>query len=608
MNNKIRSLALSTILMLIVSACSLTGSNPDENQLIADPADVSAVELTVQADTAAPINTVGKNIAYTYTIKNTGTVPLPGVISVSGGPVVNCPAVNTIGNNNEFLDPGEMLTCVSNYTTTQSDLDKGGVTLVSTADVNGTLSNQVTTTVETVPNRILTLNKTADPTIYENAGQTITYSYTIMNTGTLDIGPAQFTVTDASSSTPINCGAADVTLAPNATVNCSVSYTITQADMDAESIATEATASGGGVGPSQPATATVTKSGLVQNPANLTVGSTIQHKVVANEWLWQIARCYGANPTSVIQANGQLPDPAQISPDMVVTVPNIGTKGNIYGPPCVGTHTVQSGETWTSVAQKYNADPIVLQKVNKNIIGVGTVLKVPLNSASGNTPPTTKAVTLTMTVDPVTYSQADQVITYTYTVKNSGNTTLGPAQFSINSNLYAGALISCGSADTTLAPDASITCKSTYTISQADMTANSVTNVATASGGGAVPSPSVSTTISKVTGSLSLVATANPLTFNQVGQEITYTYVIKNTGNITLGPAQFTISDSLLNPNPINCGAADTTLAPEGLLTCSATYTITEADLTAVLVTNNATASGGGAGPSDASSITINKE
>ncbi|HSG43817.1 MAG TPA: LysM peptidoglycan-binding domain-containing protein [Anaerolineales bacterium] len=607
MNNKIRSLALSAILMLIISACGLFGNDPNNNQVIVDPPLVPAVELKVQADTATPINAVGQTVAYTYTLTNTGSVPLPGVISISGA-TVNCPAVNTIGNNDEFLDVGEVLTCVSSHVTTQADLDKGDITIVSVADVNGTLSNEVTTKVETIPNRKLALNKTASPTIYENVGQTITYSYTIMNTGTLDIGPAQFTVTDANSSTPINCGNADVTLAPNATVICSVSYTITQADMDANSIATEATASGGGVGPSQPASATVTKSGLVQNPANLTVGSTIQHKVVANEWLWQIARCYGANPTSVIQANPQLPNPAQISPDMVVTVPNIGAKGNIYGPPCVKLHLVQSGETWTSIAQKYNADPIVLQMVNKNIIGVGTEIKVPLNSAGGNTISLIKAVTLTMTVDPLTYSQADQVITYSYSVKNSGNTTLGPAQFSINSNLYAGALISCGGADTTLAPDASITCNSTYTINQNDMAANSVTNVATASGGGAVPSPSVSTTISKITGSISLVASASPLTYNQAGQVITYTYVIKNTGNITLGPAQFTISDSILSPNPINCGPADTTLAPEAMITCAATYTITEANLEAASIQNNPTASGGGAGPSTSSNIVINKE
>jgi LysM repeat protein len=117
------------------------------------------------------------------------------------------------------------------------------------------------------------------------------------------------------------------------------------------------------------------------------VGSTIKYQVVAGDWLWQIARCYGADPNKVIEANPQIADPAQISPNTTVTVPNIGSAGKIYGPPCVTTHTVQSGDTWNSIALKYNADLTVLQMVNSNTLTNGNVLKVPLNSA-GITSPT----------------------------------------------------------------------------------------------------------------------------------------------------------------------------------------------------------------------------
>ena len=606
MDKKSGSLIVSVIFMLVLSACSPGTSDP--NQLIVDPPLIPAVEMTVQADTSVPFNAVGQTINYTYKIKNTGTVPLPGVVSVTGA-TVNCPPVNTVGNLDEFLDVNEILTCTSSHIIAQVDLDKGSVTSITTANVNGTLSAGVTTTVPTVPNRILTLTKTVAPLTYDQVGQTITYTYVIKNSGTLDIGPAQFTVTDTGFAAPINCGNPDTTLAPNATVTCSSPYTITQADLTVETISSNATASGGGVGPSQPASAVVTKSGLVQNPANLTVGSTVQHKVVTGEWLWQIARCYGADPAKTIQANTQLANPAQISPGITVSVPNVGTAGKIYGPPCVGTHTVQSGDTWNSIALKYNADPLVLQKVNLNSMPVGTVIKVPLNSAGGNVI-VSKSLTLTTTANPLTYNQVGQVINFTYTIKNSGTTTVGPAQFTVSNSLIGAALISCGNADATLAPNATVTCTSTYTISQADMSVNSITSTTTASGGGAVPSPSVSTTINKevTVTTLSLVAAASPLTFNQAGQVITYTYVIKNNGTTTLGPAQFTINDSLISPNPFNCGAADLTLAPAELVTCTATYTITEADLTAVFVTNNAIASGGGAQPSIPAKITINKE
>jgi len=127
-------------------------------------------------------------------------------------------------------------------------------------------------------------------------------------------------------------------------------------------------------------TATINK-GTVQNPSNLTPGTTIQHQVVSGEWLWQIARCYGADPKQVILHNS-LPNPAYITPGITITVPNIGADGRtIYGPPCVGTHTVQSGETWASIASLYNASVIVLQDVNPGSLSLGRVLKVPLNSA-----------------------------------------------------------------------------------------------------------------------------------------------------------------------------------------------------------------------------------
>ncbi len=191
-------------------------------------------------------------------------------------------------------------------------------------------------------------------------------------------------MTDAGFSAPINCGDATASLAPAATLTCAAIYAITQADMDRGSVSTGATASGGGAAASPPASVTLTKGAPIVNPPsnpNLAAGTTIQHKVVVGEWLWQIARCYGADPAKTLQANPQLTTPRHISPDMTVTVPNIGSAGRIYGPPCVGTHTVQVGDTWASVAQKYNADALVLQIVNGNDLTVGRVLKVPLNSA-----------------------------------------------------------------------------------------------------------------------------------------------------------------------------------------------------------------------------------
>jgi len=217
-------------------------------------------------------------------------------------------------------------------------------------------------------------------------------------------------------------------------------------------------------------------------------------------------------------------------------------------------------------------------------------------------------LTMTMTANPPTYNQAGQTITFTYAIKNSGTSTLGLAQFTVSGSLFGNTPANCGAANTTLAPNETVTCSATYTITDTDMTVDSITNNATASGGGATPSQTTSATISKSVALLSLTTSANPITYNQAGQTITYTYVIRNSGNITLGPAQFTVSDNLFGNSNLNCSAADTTLTPGATVSCTAVYTISEENLNFDTLTNIATASGGGAGPSQPASTIINKQ
>jgi LysM repeat protein len=502
MTKLIRSLILSAVIMTILTSCSLFNNDTQDATIQATPALLPTgvvIELTVQADTSVPFTTVGQVIKYNYNVKNIGTLPAPGPVTIPGAA---CPAINTVGNLDASLDINEVLVCTSSYTITQADLDKGSVTTITTANVGGVNSSPVTTTVAIVPPAILKLTKTANPVTYDQVGQIINYTYVITNSGVTTLGPAQFIVTDAGLAAPINCGAATTTLAQNTTVTCSAVYTITQANMDAGSVATSATASGGGVAPSQPASATVTKGTTTapSNPTNLVAGSTIKHQVADGEWLWQIARCYGADPVKVSAANP--PAPAHISPNTTVTVPNIGSVGKIYGPPCVVMYTVQTGDTWNSIAAKYNADPTVLQMANANTLTVGSVIKVPINSAGATVAISTTAVpatilTLVTTANPTTYNQAGQVITITYVIKNSGTVNLGPAQFTIIDTLFGTAPFNCGAANTSLVPNATVICTAAYNTTEANLTVASISNSATASGGGAGPSQPASTTIIK---------------------------------------------------------------------------------------------------------------
>lgn len=404
MTRKFHLLAPFIVLVLLASACSLGGTPRTLTDALPSATAAPAVTLSVQADTSVPFNTVGQTVQYKYNVANTGGVSLTGLFTFTGA-IVACPDVKTIGNLNTDLDPGESVICSSTYTVTQADLDRGFITSVTSVNVSGTVSNQATTTVATVPAKLLTLTKTANPTAYDRAGLMITYTYVIKNSGSQSLGPGQFTVTDAGLAAPLNCGDANLTLAPNATVTCTGTYLTTQADMGLTAIATNATASGGGAEPSQPASAPVMKgavSATTPIPAvNLTPGATIQHTVVSGEWLWQIARCYGVDPTKLIQANPQLTNPAEISPNIVITVPNIGSAGTPYGPPCVVSYVVQSGDTWNSIAQKYNADAGLLQLVNPGALTPGSTIKIPRNSAGANisVTPITPVPTIATTVD-----------------------------------------------------------------------------------------------------------------------------------------------------------------------------------------------------------------
>jgi uncharacterized repeat protein (TIGR01451 family) len=229
----------------------------------------------------------------------------------------------------------------------------------------------------------VTLAITADPQTYDHAGQTITYTYIITNSGAVPIGPTQFIVNDTNLGAVLNCGEPNTLLAPTEKLTCSATRVITQADLDAGQVASNATVSAGGSQASAPANATITKNNTIQmNSSNLAQGTSLQHTVAAGEWLWQIARCYGADPKEVIQANAQLADVNQISPGDIVNVPNIGSKGAIYGPPCMGTYTVQAGDTWSSIAQKFGASIAVLQRANPGGLKVDQVLLIPLHSAS----------------------------------------------------------------------------------------------------------------------------------------------------------------------------------------------------------------------------------
>ncbi|MGD9049992.1 MAG: hypothetical protein PVF77_18205, partial [Anaerolineae bacterium] len=142
-----------------------------------------------------------------------------------------------------------------------------------------------------------------------------------------------------------------------------------------------------------------------------------------------------------------------------------------------------------------------------------------------------------------------------------------------------------------LAPDDSLTCTASHPITQADLDAGSVMNMAFASGqspsGDPVTSPTDSTTVTAIRDpALAIQISASPTTYHEVGDVIQYIYLVTNTGNVTI--SSVSIDDDLADDE--SCPAGD--LAPDDSLTCTASYTITQADVDAGSVTNVAFATG----------------
>ncbi len=193
-------------------------------------------------------------------------------------------------------------------------------------------------------------------------------------------------------------------------------------------------------------------------------------------------------------------------------------------------------------------------------------------------------------VNESSFNQVGDILHYQYYVINDGNVTLtGP--FSVEDDKAIDE--SCPPTDT-LAPGAFVTCIASYTVTQGDLDAGLVTNVAFAQGfysGDPVISPTDTETVNTNTQAnpaLLIVKNVEESSYDEVDDVLHYSYLVINTGNVTLsGP--FTVEDDRANDE--SCPATDS-LAPGGSITCTASYTITQGDLDAGSVTNTASAQG----------------
>ena len=130
-----------------------------------------------------------------------------------------------------------------------------------------------------------------------------------------------------------------------------------------------------------------------------------------------------------------------------------------------------------------------------------------------------------------------------------------------------------------------MTCTATYTLTQADVDRGSVNNSATATGIDPVGDPVVSAestaTIDAALAApeLSLVKSVTPSTGVAIGDRVTYSFRVTNTGTvtvtgITVNEGAFSGSGTL---SSVDCPGS-VTLMPGESTDCTATYVLTTAD------------------------------
>ena len=400
---------------------------------------------------------------------------------------------------------------------------------------------------------------------YQKVGDVIAYAIMVTNTGNVNL--TGVTVTDPGAGVVLGTCTPSIpaTIAPGASVACAASHAVTQADIDAGTYTNTAVADSNETLPSN-ASQTVP---ITQNPAlkvlkTVTsagpfskVGDVISYSITATNTGNQTLTGVTVTDAGVGAVLGTCTPviPATLAPHAVVA--------------CTATHTVTQADI---DAGKYTN------------VATGDSNQTPPASDDETVAISQAAhLTLVKSATETNFSTVGQVIHYTLVATNSGNVTLSGVSIS---DPKLGTL-SC-TQPATLAPGGKLSCTGSYTVTQADLDAGVVHNVATATG--TPPSgPNVSVTDdesvpSSAAAHITLKKTATEPSVHRAGDVIHYTLVATNDGDVTL--SNVTIVDSKLGA--LSC-AQPATLAPGDSLTCTGSHAATQPEIDAGSVDNLAT-------------------
>lgn len=590
----------------------------------------AAIALEKTADTQKFV--VGEEVTYSFKVTNVGKVALTDIevheqsFNGRGGPMsdIECPA-------NE-LDVGEYMTCNATYVPVQEDVDYGRLDNVATAEgtppgdpENGRPGEPI----ETPPSRVeipadqapaLVLEKVADTNPYSE-GDLITYTFTVTNAGnvTLNNVSVQETAFDGENDiSAVSCPAS--VLAPEASMECTATYTATVADVDQGSLTNVAVAKG--QTPPNPETPDEPGEPVDSDPADEVIDALWEPALVPSKsvdpesgtavlsgtdltYTLTFANSEGRVEAEVaytdvlsgLRQNAEVDEGSLVAEDGLEAEfdanGNIGVTGFV---PAGETRTVTFTVTSKAVTSKAGADNVLT-----NVL-VETPPPGEEPPAPGDCEPedplcvenpipaldlqkyATKKVEVDGEVKYLPFIandfEAGNTITYLFQVSNVGGVVLNDIQ--VNETEFSGSgtipVVSCPL--TPLPVGESMQCTANYTITEADVEAGVIDNAATATGNPPVGPPPVSppAEAQAPAANITLEKTADTEQF-QVDQDVTYTFTVTNNGEVDL-------TDVLVNEVSFN-GSGDlsavecpaTTLAVGESMECTANYTPTNEDV-----------------------------
>ncbi|PSS43233.1 hypothetical protein C6401_13550 [Arthrobacter woluwensis] len=603
------------------NTATATGQPPTGDPVTSDPSKVSvpaqqkpAISLTKTADKTELV--AGQTITYSFVVKNTGNVTLSEV-KVNEGSFTGSGKLSAITCPQSSLAPGDSETCTATYQVTQADVDRGSVENSATATgtpPNGAdpvTSDPSQATVPSDPKPALSLQKTASPSRVGAVGDVISYSFVVTNTGNVtlrDVTIAEGAFTGSGTMSAVDCPEAAKSLAPGASVTCTATYRVAQADVDRGSVQNTAIAEGtpptGSPVKSAPSSATVP---VDQHPGISLHKSASTAELVAGQsvtYFFDATNTGNVTLRDVKITEGEFTGSGKLS---AITCPD-GAKNLAPGATvrCTASYTVTQADvdrgSVHNTATAGGDDPS-----GRPVTASPSEVTLPGDPKPG--------LTMVKSADK-TELKAGETITYSFKLTNTGNVTLHDLKVTEGTFTGSGTLSAASCPKAPLAPGSSATCTATYRVTQADVDRGSVHNTATATGtpptdDPVTSDPSEASVPQKPSPALRLVKTADHTLLGRAGEHVIYTFTLTNTGNVTL--RDLTVHEGAFSGSgklsPVSCPATGQGLAPGASLRCSATYVVTSEDLAAGKLSNTATASatapGGAAVGSEPSSVTL---